>query len=72
MDLQTLASKTVWGKGRQQFNRWTQKLRSGRNRDFSEMSYFALVRGAGSKTDLSLVDRIELAKAYQPMTGKQI
>ena len=39
---------------------------------FYEISYFALIRGAASKTELSLVDKIELAKTYQPMTGKQI
>jgi len=27
------------------------------------------IRGAGSKTELSLVDKIELARAYQPLTG---
>ena len=39
---------------------------------FYEINYFTLFRGAASKTELSLVDKIELARPYQPMTGKQI
>ena len=29
-----------------------------------------IVRGAAAKTELSLVDKIELARTYQPLTGK--
>ena len=28
-----------------------------------------LFRGANTKTEMSMVDRIELARAYQPLTG---
>ena len=71
MDLMTLALRTVWGRGRRQFNRWTQMLRSGKNkqRRFWGELFF---RGAGTKTELSVVDKIELARTYEPMTGKQI
>ena len=34
------------------------------------MSFIALFRGAASKTELSLVDKIELARTYQNITGK--
>ena len=30
---------------------------------------FLLIRGAETKTELSLVDKIELARAYKSMTG---
>ena len=30
-----------------------------------------LVRGPASKTEISLVDKIELARAYQDITGKR-
>ena len=35
-------------------------------------SSFFLIRGAADKTELSLVDKIELARTYQPMTGRKI
>ena len=66
-----LALRTVWGRGRRQFNLWTQKLRSGKTSMFLKQM-FALFRGAATKTELSLVDKIELARTYQPMTGKKI
>ena len=37
-----------------------------------QMIIYVAIRGAAHKTDLSLVDKIELAKTYQNMTGKQI
>ena len=73
MDPRTLALRTIWGRGRRQFNRWTHKLRSGKtNKVVSELNFFVLFRGAASKTELSVVDKIELARTYEPMTGKHI
>ena len=34
------------------------------------LSYHTLIRGPASKTELSLVDKIELARAYQNITGE--
>ena len=33
---------------------------------------FLLIRGAETKTELSLVDKIELARAYKSMTGDKV
>ena len=48
-------------------------MRSGKQtKDNPEMGFIALFRGAGHETELSLVDKIELARTYENITGKQI
>ena len=49
-------------------------LRSGKSRtkDLPEMSFIALFRGAAHKTELSLVDKIELARTYKNLTGNKM
>ena len=41
-------------------------------KDVSQITIVVTIRGAAYKTDLSLVDKIELARTYQNLTGKQI
>ena len=51
---------------------WVGNVKSSR-RSKTKINFIVLiVRGAAAKTELSLVDKIELARTYQPLTGKWV
>ena len=53
--------------GSQNTMSWVGNVKSSRR---SKTKINFIVRGAAAKTELSLVDKIELARTYQPLTGK--
>ena len=56
----TLALWMIGAKEKLKLKPWIQKLRSGNITD--EMNIFAPIRGPVAQTELSLVDKIELAR----------